>query len=97
MNKIIQTDVFSKWLLKLKDKKGKAVVLARINRAKYNNFGDHKFISHGVYEMRIMDGAGYRVYYANVKGITYLLLCGGDKSTQKKDIEKSIEILKKIK
>ncbi|WP_297224322.1 type II toxin-antitoxin system RelE/ParE family toxin [Gilliamella sp.] len=50
-----------------------------------------------IYEMRITVGAGYRVYYAKDGDITYLLLCGGDKSTQKKDIEKAVKLWREIK
>jgi len=59
---VIETTVFNKWLKELKDLSAKAAILARINRAKNGNFGDHKSVGDGLYEMRIMKGAGYRVY-----------------------------------
>ena len=96
MMKILETNVFSDWLSKMKDKKGQAAILARINRARLGNFGDYKILRSGVQEMRIAVGAGYRVYYAQIESVTYILLCGGDKSTQSKDINKAIEILNHI-
>ena len=97
MNIIKQTDVFESWLKKLKDFRGKAAIVARLDRAILNNFGDHKFLREEIYEMRITVGAGYRIYYAKEGDITYLLLCGGDKSTQKKDIEKAVTLWAEIK
>jgi putative addiction module killer protein len=97
MNIINQTEVFENWLECLKDSKGKTVITARIRRAAFGNFGDHKFLRDEIYEMRITVGAGYRVYYAKDGNITYLLLCGGDKSTQKKDIDKAVKLWKEIK
>ncbi|MFK3559250.1 type II toxin-antitoxin system RelE/ParE family toxin [Pasteurella multocida] len=94
---IIETTVFNKWLKELKDLSAKAAILARISRAKSGNFGDHKSVGDGLYEMRIMKGAGYRVYYAQYKDVTYLLICGGDKSTQKADIAKAKALWEEIK
>lgn len=54
------------------------------------NFGDHKFCRDGVWELRIDQGAGYRVYYAMASGVVVLLLCGGDKGTQDADIERAV-------
>ncbi len=75
----------------------KSAVLARINKAMNGNFGDHKSIGNGLYEMRIIKGSGYRVYYGQYREVTYLLICGGDKSTQKLDIVKARELWKEIK
>ncbi|MEB3475753.1 type II toxin-antitoxin system RelE/ParE family toxin [Pasteurella multocida] len=75
----------------------KSAVLARINRAMDGNFRDHKSIGNGLYEMRIIKGSGYRVYYGQYGEVTYLLICGGDKSTQKSDIVKARELWKEIK
>lgn len=83
---IEETDIFSNWLENLTDELAIVNIVARIERAKLGNFGDHKSVGDGVFEMRIIKGKGYRLYYARKGEITYLLLCGGDKSTQDKDI-----------
>ncbi|MBF0785804.1 type II toxin-antitoxin system RelE/ParE family toxin [Muribacter muris] len=83
---IEETDIFSNWLANLTDELAIVNIVARIERAKLGNFGDHKSVGDGVFEMRITKGKGYRLYYARKGEITYLLLCGGDKSTQDKDI-----------
>lgn len=64
--------------------------LRRVNRMAEGNFGDHKFCRDGVWELRIDQGAGYRVYYAMASGVVVLLLCGGDKGTQDADIERAV-------
>ncbi|SEP87135.1 type II toxin-antitoxin system RelE/ParE family toxin [Basfia succiniciproducens] len=94
---IIQTKIFSDWLRGLKDLSGKAAIIARINRAANGNFGDHKSVGGGLYEMRIAKGPGYRVYYGKSGEITYLLISGGDKSTQKADIVKAKALWEEIK
>ncbi|OOF53859.1 type II toxin-antitoxin system RelE/ParE family toxin [Rodentibacter genomosp. 2] len=83
---IEETDIFSNWLENLTDELAIVNIVARIERAKLGNFGDHKSVGDGVFEMRITKGKGYRLCYARKGEITYLLLCGGDKSTQDKDI-----------
>jgi len=78
------------WLDSLKDKLGQAKILTRIRRAETGNFGDHKAVSEGVSELRITHGPGYRVYYGiDDSGDLIILLLGGDKSSQDKDIEKA--------
>ncbi|MDP9127009.1 MAG: type II toxin-antitoxin system RelE/ParE family toxin [Pseudomonadota bacterium] len=86
MYTLVQSSIFETWLSKLVDQKAKARILARLRSATLGNFGDWKPIDGGVYEMRINVGAGYRVYYTRTGNTIYLLLTGGDKSTQKKDI-----------
>ncbi|MCB4228263.1 type II toxin-antitoxin system RelE/ParE family toxin [Mannheimia haemolytica] len=85
------TDNFSKWLENLKNPIAKATVARRIKNAINGNFGDHKSLAGtgGLYEMRIATGAGYRIYYAQQGNVIYILLHGGDKSTQQADIEKA--------
>lgn len=86
------------WLEKLRDPKGKAKVLTRINRATDGNFGDHKAVGDGVSELRIDSGPGYRLYYAVTEDDEIiLLLVGGDKSSQQKDIEKAKDFWKEHK
>ncbi len=93
---IKQTDTFSKWLHKLKDIQAKVSILRRIDRIKDGNFGDYKSVGDGVSELRITTGPGYRVYYTLKEDEVIILLIGGDKSTQTKDIEKAKEILKEL-
>ena len=77
---------FDDWVRKLKDKRAIARVLQRIDRLRLGNFGDCRSVGNGVYELRIHFGAGYRVYFGIADEQLVLLLSGGDKSSQKKDI-----------
>lgn len=86
MNTFFRTDVFAKWLNGLKDAAGKARILVRIRSAEAGNFGDCEPVGEGVSEMRIHTGPGYRVYFTRRGETIYLLLAGGDKSSQKRDI-----------
>lgn len=92
MNTLTRTERFSRWLSKLKDYQGKVAILRRLNRAELGNFGDHKSVGKGVSEMRIPVGPGYRVYYTQVGDTVYLLLLGGDKSSQQADIDAAQQI-----
>jgi putative addiction module killer protein len=87
MNQIFETELFSQWLDQLKDQKAKDKVLDRIDRAEEGNFGDHKPLGDNVSEMRLTHGPGYRIYYTKIGSLVFLLLCGGAKPTQKKDIK----------
>jgi putative addiction module killer protein len=80
----------------LKDQIGKARIIARIRSAEAGNFGDSEPVGDGISEMRIHFGPGYRLYYCRREKVVYLLLCGGDKSTQKKDIRDAKRILKEL-
>lgn len=79
------------WIRSLKDNMGKAKILVRIERAENGNFGDHKSVGDGVFELRISFGPGYRVYYSLDGQDLILLLVAGDKSSQQKDIEMAKE------
>ena len=81
--------IFDEWLHRLRDAKAKARILARITSATYGNFGDCKPVGNGVSEMRVHVGPGYRLYFTRQGKTVYLLLCGGDKSTQDRDIERA--------
>jgi len=81
-------------LLKLKDIRGKVSIIRRIKRVRLGNFGDHKSVGDHVSELRITSGPGYRIYYTQKKSNIILLLIGGEKSTQEKDITKAKEIAK---
>ena len=76
------------WEKKL-DRQTRAVVAARIARLRLGNFGDCKVLTKGIYEIRIHHGAGYRIYFGKKKQTIVILLCGGDKQTQKRDIQKA--------
>ena len=84
-------DVFQEWLDGLKDISGRAAILKRIDRVEEGLFGDHRSVGAGVWELRIDYGPGYRVYYAEQGPVIVLLLVGGDKATQKKDIRRAQE------
>jgi putative addiction module killer protein len=82
---------YSEWLLDLKDKQAFARILLRIDRARLGNLGDYKLIDDGLFELRVDTGAGYRVYFGRINPETIVLLWGGDKSTQQRDIEKAAQ------
>ncbi|MFY0608271.1 MAG: type II toxin-antitoxin system RelE/ParE family toxin [Cyclobacteriaceae bacterium] len=93
MYSVEKTDLFDKWLRKLKDQRAKAKVLFRIQRIEaHGNFGDCEPVGHGISELRIHYAKGYRVYLKEYKGTVVLLLNGGTKSSQQKDIEKAKEL-----
>ena len=90
MLEILQTDEFTKWMKRLRDTDAKARINVRIRRISLTgNFGDVKPVGDGVYELRIDYGPGYRVYYSQRGSEIVLLLIGGDKSSQQKDIDKA--------
>lgn len=84
---ILQTELFRSWFSRLKDRKAKAFIQVRLDRAEDGNFGDHKPVGGGVSEMRIDYGPGYRLYYTFRGTELIILLAGGDKSSQMKDIK----------
>lgn len=83
------TPEFDKWLSKLKDKALRSRIDVRFNRIINGHFGDSQVISSNLFELRFFFGSGYRVYYTIRGGEVVILLCGGDKSSQRKDIEKA--------
>ncbi len=83
------SSVFSTWLRALKDDVAKAAILRRIISAELGNFGEYEPVGEGVSEMRIHHGAGYRVYFVRNGGAIYVLLCGGRKASQKRDIKRA--------
>ncbi|MCX5785147.1 MAG: type II toxin-antitoxin system RelE/ParE family toxin [Elusimicrobia bacterium] len=82
-------DLFGEWLQSLPDISGQAAIVKRIARVEEGNFGDHRALGRGVWELRIHYGPGYRVYYGEDGPIIVLLICGGDKGTQKRNIRKA--------
>ena len=97
MNTIIRTKVFDSWLKKLKDPRGKARNIERIRSAERDHFGDCSAIGEGVFEMRIHFGPGYRVYVTCRNQIVYVLLCGGSKSSQQRDIQRAQKMARLLK
>ena len=89
MVEVIRTHDFDVWLTKLKDRAGRLRILKRIDRLANGNPGNVKSVGHGVLELRLDVGPGYRVYYAKHGDLLILLLCGGDKSTQPNDIDRA--------
>ena len=96
MSTFLRTPEFDAWLKALRDPVGKARIVARIRSAEQGNFGDCEPVGEGVSEMRIHCGPGYRLYYSRKGKVVYLLLCGGDKATQKRDIKQAKALLKSL-
>lgn len=86
-------NIVGDWLKALRDTIAKVKITKRISRFENGNFGDVKPCREGVWEMRVDEGKGYRVYYAKVDGEVVLLLCAGEKTTQDADIDTAIEYL----
>jgi len=91
-----RSEEFDAWLARLKDKVGRARIIHRIRSAEHGNFGDCESVGEGVSEMRIHVGPGYRVYFARRAKVVYLLLLGGDKSSQKRDIKRATEMARNL-
>jgi len=87
------TDAFANWFSKLKDKRIKNKILARLARVENGNFGDYKQIAQHLFELRFFFGSGFRVYFTIQNHQIVLLLEGGDKSTQMSDIAKAKQLL----
>ncbi len=97
VNTFYRTSEFDSWLSNLKDKVGKARIIKRIRAAEGGNFGDCKPVGESVSEMRIHVGPGYRLYYTRTGEVIYLLLLGGGKSSQSRDIKRAIEMARSLK
>ncbi len=96
MNEIVLSEEFIIWLYALKNIQARKKILQRIERAKDGNFGDYKQLADSLFEMRIFVGSGYRVYYTKQGNILYLLLTGGDKSSQSENIERALKMLEEM-
>jgi len=93
---IRQTDIFAKWLSGVRHVRAKARILARLDSARLGNLGDVVSVGGGVSEIRVDVGGGYRVYFTRRQRVIVILLCGGDKSTQSRDIARAKLITKAI-
>jgi len=96
MNTFHKTDTFSEWLDNLKDTKARARIVIRVRSAELGNFGDCVPVGEGVSEMRLHFGPGYRLYFWPHGCQVYWLLAGGDKSSQKHDIERAKKLRREV-
>ncbi|MCJ2017888.1 type II toxin-antitoxin system RelE/ParE family toxin [Methylobacterium sp. E-065] len=92
MPTIRQTEVYAAWFAGLRDERARARIDTRIRRVSLGNFGDVRAVGQGVSELRIDYGPGYRIYFAQRGSAIVLLLCGGDKRTQDRDIREAQSI-----
>jgi putative addiction module killer protein len=97
MNTFVRSSDFDAWLSGLADQKAKARILARLRSATLGNFGDCEPVGEGISEMRIHFGPGYRVYFVRTGTTIYVLLAGGDKSSQKQDIARAKKMARELK
>lgn len=90
--RVEKTDLYRRWIDELKDRAGRARILVRVDRLIHGNPGQHRKLTHGVSELKVDSGPGYRVYFCQQGTRVLLLLAGGDKSTQSNDIAKAIRL-----
>ena len=93
---VVYTEVFGTWLKGLRNQRAKVTILSRIERIEDDNFGDHRSVGSGVSELRIDVGQGYRVYYTVRRNTVVILLCRGDKSSQRRDVRRAQRIANEI-
>ena len=91
-----QTEAFSAWIASLRDMNAKARIVARIRRLELGNLGDAKSVGDKVSELRVHYGAGYRVYFTRKGRTIVILLCGGDKGSQRRDIKEAQQLAKEV-
>ncbi len=96
MIEVRQSAIFAKWLVELRDTNARLRVVTRIRRMELGNPGDVKPVGDGVSEMHIACGPGYRVYFTRTGDTIVILLCGGDKSSQSRDIALAKQLAKEI-
>ena len=96
MIQVRQTDGFAAWLDSVEDRQARARIEIRIRRLSLGNPGDVKSVGNGVSEMRIDYGPGYRVYFSQRGAVLVVLLCGGDKRTQSRDIARAVEMARRL-
>ena len=93
---VVTTDVFNRWLARIRDRQAAKVIAQRLDRLVAGNLGDVKPVGDGVSEMRIFAGPGYRLYFTIRNGELIILLCGGNKSSQSRDIARAKRILSEL-
>lgn len=96
MLEVLRTTEFIEWLTGLRDIQARARIAKRIDRITQGNFGDAKPVGDGVGELRFDFGPGYRIYYARRGNVVVILLCGGDKDSQARDIERAKNMAREI-
>lgn len=94
--RVVRTAQFDSWLGKLKDRTARAIIARRIDRIAIGNLGDVKSVGEGVSELRVDHGPGYRVYFVRRGDLLIVLLCGGDKSSQARDILRAKALSKDV-
>lgn len=94
---LVKTETFDKWFRGLRDARAKVRIDARIERLANGNPGDARPVGSGVSELRIDYGPGYRVYFVQRGSVLIVLLCGGDKASQRRDIAKAIGLAERLK
>jgi putative addiction module killer protein len=90
------SDVFSRWLGNLRDRVGRSRILSRLDRLALGHFGDFKSVGDGVGELRVDHGPGYRLYFVRRGKTVVIVLCGGDKSSQSRDIAQAKTLAKEF-
>jgi len=95
MIELKQTETFRKWRIRLKDGRARALIAARLDRLAFGHTGDVEPVGQGISELRIHYGPGYRIYFQRRGNAIIVLLCGGDKSTQAKDIKAAKRLVDK--
>lgn len=93
---VVRSDTFAQWLTGLRDKRAQVRIGVRVQRIQEGNFGDHKSVGGGVSELRVDVGPSYRVYYTVRRKVVVILLCGGDKSSQRQDIRRAQQMAKDL-
>ena len=93
---VLQTQEFQRWLDTLRDHRAQVRIAARLRLAEAGNLGDWKSVAGEISEMRVNFGPGYRLYFARRGSILIVMLAGGDKATQTKDIKRAQKILKEL-
>jgi putative addiction module killer protein len=94
MVELRQTETFRKWWMRLKDLRARGTIFARLDRLAFGHAGDVEPVGEGISELRIHHGPGYRVYFQKRGDTIVVLLCGGDKSTQERDIKTAKRLAK---
>ncbi|MBN8766850.1 MAG: type II toxin-antitoxin system RelE/ParE family toxin [Thiobacillus sp.] len=85
-------EIYRDWINDLKDRAGRARIQMRVDRLAHSNPGQHRNLTHGISELKIDAGPGYRVYYTERNGELIILLAGGDKATQQQDIKTALTL-----
>lgn len=96
MVEVRKTEVFAAWFDALRDRRAKLRIQVRIDRLAHGNPGQCRVLQRGIHELKIDHGPGYRVYYVQHGDLLVILLCGGDKRTQRKDIDAAIQMARQL-